>query len=60
VWPSEHWCSLLLRAQSDRKGTLGIIEWCRVRVHIDLDACFFAVGFAYPGRAEATKGAGAH
>ena len=33
---------------------------CRVRVHIDHDACFCDVGFTYPGCAQAAKGAGVH
>ena len=52
--------SLLLRARIDRKATSGIIEWCRVRVHIDHGACDFDVGSAYPGCATAAKGAGVH
>ena len=52
--------SLLLRAGIDRKATSGIIEWCRVRVHIDHGACDFVVGSAYPGCATAPKGAGVH
>ena len=39
-----------------RKITLGIIELSRARVHIDLVACYFAVGSPYPGGAAAAKG----
>ena len=39
-----------------RKITLGIIELSRARVHIDLEACYFAVGSPYPGGAAAAKG----
>ena len=78
--------ALFMRAQSDRKGTTGITESCRVRVHrpflslrrkkmyvlkvfienilkavqIDIGACFFDVGFAYPGYAQVPKGVGVH
>ena len=52
--------TLLLRVESDRKVTLGKTEWCRARVPIDHDACYFDVGFAYPGGAQAPKGAGVH
>ena len=39
-----------------RKITLGIIELSAARVHIDLLACYFAVGSPYPGGAAAAKG----
>ena len=52
--------TLLLSVQSNRKVTSGITEWCLARVHIDQDACFFDVGFTYPGGAQAPKGAGVH
>ena len=39
-----------------RKITLGIIELSRARVHIDLVACYFAVGSPYPGGAASAKG----
>jgi hypothetical protein len=40
----------------DRKVTLGITESSPARVHIDLAACYFAVGSPYPGGAAAAKG----
>ena len=43
-------------AQADGKATPGITEWYRARVHIDPDACYFAVGSLHPGCAEAPKG----
>ena len=52
--------ALLLRAESDRKVTMGKTEWCCARVPIDHNACYFDVGFAYPGGAQAPKGAGVH
>ncbi len=48
----------LLSVQSNRKVTSGITEWCRASVQSDHDACFFDVGFTYPGGAQAPKGAG--
>ena len=47
-------------ARDDRKVTLGITESSRPRVHIDGEACYIDVGSSYPGRAEASKGAGVH
>ena len=52
--------SSLMGARDDRKVTPGITESSRPRVHIDGGACYIDVGFSYPGRAEATKGAGVH
>lgn len=49
-----------MRARDDRKVTSGVMELSRLRVHIDGAACDVAVGFSYPGRAEATKGVGVH
>ncbi len=40
----------------DRKVTPGITELSRVRVPIDPEACYFDVGSAYPGGAQAAKG----
>ena len=44
----------------DKKVTLGIIVLSRARVHIDLEACYSAVGFSHPGCAQAAKGGGVH
>ena len=38
--------------------TLGVIEWSRVRVHIDPAVCDLAVVSWHPGRAQAAKGGG--
>ena len=46
----------LMGACDDRKVTLGIIELSPARVHIDPEACYFAVGSSYPGGALAAKG----
>ncbi len=41
-----------MRAKDDRKATPGITELSRARVHIDLEACYFAVGSSHPGYAQ--------
>lgn len=48
--------SSLVGACGDRKTTPGITGWYRVRVHIDPDACYLAVGFLQPGSAAGPKG----
>ena len=47
-------------AGDDRKVTLGVTELSRLRVHIDVAACYIAVGSSYPGCAQAAKGEGVH
>ena len=47
-------------ASDYREVTPGITESSPARVHIDLAACYFAVGSPYPGCAVATKGVGVH
>ena len=42
--------------RADGKATPGITELSQARVHIDLAACYFAVGSFHPGCAEAAKG----
>ena len=49
-----------MRHTDDRKATPGITELSGARVHIDLQACYFAVGPSYPGCASAAKGGGVH
>ncbi len=44
----------------DRKATPGITESSQARAHIDLEACYFAVGPSHPGCASAAKGGGVH
>jgi len=44
----------------DRKDTPRITGLSRPIVPIDGEACYTAVGSSYPGRAQATKGAGVH
>lgn len=44
----------------DRKVTLGITELSCLRVHIDGEACYIAVGSSFPSCAEAAKGEGVH
>ncbi|NAS89936.1 hypothetical protein C4E24_09475 [ANME-1 cluster archaeon AG-394-G21] len=39
-----------------RKATPGITELSPARVHIDLEVCYFDVGFLHPGCASAAKG----
>ena len=41
-----------MRAKDDRKATPGITELSQARVHIDLEACYFAVGSSHPGYAQ--------
>ena len=48
----------LMGVRYDRKAISGITELSRLRARIDDDACFFAVGFAYPGYVQVPKGAG--
>lgn len=48
--------SFFVRASDKRKVTPGITELSPARVPIDLEACYFDVGSAYPGGAAATKG----
>ena len=45
-------------AWSDSELTLGVIEWSRVRVHIDPAVCYLAVVSRHPGSAQAAKGGG--
>ena len=52
--------STLVVARDGRKVTPGITELSLPRAHIDGEACYIAVGSAYPGRAEAAKGGGVH
>ena len=49
-------CACPVRAIDKRKVTPGITELSPARVPIDLEACYFDVGSAYPGGAAATKG----
>ena len=44
----------------DRKGTLRITGLSPPIVHIDGAVWYIAVGFSYPGCAQASKGAGVH
>ena len=46
----------MVGAEDDRKVTPGITELSPARAHIDLEACYFAVGSPYPGGAAAAKG----
>jgi len=39
-----------------RKATPGIMELSQLRVHIDAEACYFAVGSGHPGSAAGAKG----
>ena len=41
----------LVALWSNSELTLGVIEWSRVRVHIDPAVCDLAVGSWYPGSA---------
>ena len=50
--------SRLVRAKDDRKVTPGVTELSRVRVPIDLVACFLDVGSSYPGSAHNCQGWG--
>lgn len=50
----------LMGPYCDRKVTPRIIGLSRLIVQIDSEACYTAVGSSYPGRAQATKGAGVH
>ena len=49
-------CASQMGASDDREVTPGITESSPARVHIDLEACYFAVGSSYPGGAAAAKG----
>ena len=60
-----------MEVRNDKKVTPGITELSRLRAHIELSqgfsqefidgaACYIDVGSSYPGRAEASKGAGVH
>ena len=49
-------CASPVGARDKRKVTPGITELSPARVPIDLEACYFDVGSAYPGGAAATKG----
>ncbi len=49
-------CASPVGAIDKRKVTPGITELSPARVPIDLEACYFDVGSAYPGGAAATKG----
>ena len=49
-------CASAVGASDKRKVTPGITELSPARVPIDLEACYFDVGSAYPGGAAATKG----
>src|ERR1700674_1306161 len=51
-------CASPVGAIDKRKVTPGITELSPARVPIDLEACYFDVGSAYPGGAAATKGGG--
>ena len=44
----------------DKKGTPRITGLSPPIVHIDGAVWYIAVGFSYPGRAQAAKGAGVH
>ena len=46
--------------EDDRKGTPRITGSSRPIVHIDGAVWYFAVGFPYPGCAQAAKGVGVH
>ena len=52
--------AFLVGAVSDRKVTPRITGLSPPIVRIDEAVWYFAVGFPYPGRAEATKGVGVH
>ena len=52
--------TFLIGVVSDRKVTPRITGLSRPIVHIDGAVWYIAVGFSYPSRAEAAKGAGVH